>query len=99
MLAENYGVNSANEFEVHGVLRGAGLHSNQIIHITGHGDISVSRIVTPNEVFIADNPESMESLAEQDPFASEQSLTNLEDAMGSLAIKTDHDPYYEAPEE
>jgi len=28
MLAENYGVNSANEFEIHGVLRGAGLDPN-----------------------------------------------------------------------
>ena len=54
--------------------------------------MNLTRIQTHSDVFVSDNPESMESLAEQDPFASEQSLTNLEDAMASLTVTTDHDP-------
>jgi hypothetical protein len=71
MHASAFGVNGSNELEITGVLRGAGLSANQLVHLTGYGDFAVERVVTASGVFVADAPESLEMLADVDPFAAE----------------------------
>jgi hypothetical protein len=73
--------------QVSGVLRGSGgISANQLVHLTGYGDYPCLEISSAGGKVEKSGPdrESMTMLAELDPFAHEQSLTGLEDAMESL---------------
>lgn len=79
-----------------GIIKGSGhLNVNQLVHITGVGDFSISLLKTSQGEFFPDNPESIICEKDPGPFAAEQTWPNeddLADAFSKLEVKTDHPP-------
>ena len=95
MLAESISHDENYQLQISGFLKGSGhLNPNQLVHITGYGDYQIHSIQTKDNLYFADNPESLNAENEPSPFCAEQTWPTedeLAEAMSRLEIvKTDH---------